>query len=171
MHRKLLTVLAATLFLAACSSDPEESGQADAGGAATQPAAQPQAEAAPMPAPENPPPPTLEEFVGTDRVYFDYDQSDLTPNARATLDQVATFLSTRQVITLTIEGHCDERGTREYNLALGERRANAIRDYLIALGINQGRLATISYGKERPAVLGSSESIWAQNRRGVFVVN
>jgi peptidoglycan-associated lipoprotein len=74
-------------------------------------------------------------------------------------------------VTLTVEGHADERGTREYNLALGERRANSVRDYLVALGINPARLSTVSYGEERPAVLGSSESAWAQNRRGVFAVN
>src|SRR3546814_1813584 len=70
-----------------------------------------------------------------------------------------------------IEGHADERGTREYNLALGDRRANAVRDYLVALGTNPARLSTVSYGEERPAVLGSNDSAWAQNRRGVFVVN
>jgi peptidoglycan-associated lipoprotein len=74
-------------------------------------------------------------------------------------------------VTITIEGHCDERGTREYNLALGERRAAATKSYLVALGVSPDRLSTISYGKERPAVLGSNESAWAQNRRAVFVVN
>ena len=74
-------------------------------------------------------------------------------------------------VTLSIEGHCDERGTREYNLALGERRANSVRSYMEALGIDGSRLSVISFGKERPAVLGSNESAWAQNRRGVFVVN
>ena len=74
-------------------------------------------------------------------------------------------------MTLTIEGHCDDRGTREYNLALGERRANSVHSYMLALGIDPGRISTISYGKERPAVLGANEVAWAQNRRGVFVVN
>jgi peptidoglycan-associated lipoprotein len=80
-------------------------------------------------------------------------------------------MTTYQNVTITIEGHADERGTREYNLALGERRADAARDYLVALGVEGGRLSTISYGKERPAVLGSNEESWAQNRRDVFVVN
>ena len=79
-------------------------------------------------------------------------------------------MKTYPAVTLTIEGHADERGTREYNLALGDRRANSVRDYLIALGIDPNRLTTISYGKERPSVLGSNEDSWAQNRRGVFVV-
>ncbi len=87
------------------------------------------------------------------------------------LDQVSVWMQTYPSVTLTIEGHCDERGTREYNLALGERRASSVNDYLVALGIEPSRLSTISFGKERPAVLGSSESAWAQNRRGVLVVN
>jgi peptidoglycan-associated lipoprotein len=74
-------------------------------------------------------------------------------------------------VSVTVEGHCDERGTREYNLALGERRATAVRNALVALGISPNRIKTISYGKERPAVLGSNEAAWAQNRRGVTVIN
>ena len=88
-----------------------------------------------------------------------------------TLQNLADWLTTYQGVIITVEGHCDERGTREYNLALGARRASAARDYLIALGVNPNRIDTISYGKERPAVLGSNESAWAQNRRGVFLVN
>ncbi|MGH6946405.1 MAG: peptidoglycan-associated lipoprotein Pal [Kiloniellales bacterium] len=106
-----------------------------------------------------------------DRVFFDYDQSDLTGDARGTVERLAVWLNTYPAVTLVVEGHCDERGTREYNLALGERRANSVRDYLIALGIDGNRVSTISYGKERPAVLGSNEQAWAQNRRGVFVVS
>jgi peptidoglycan-associated lipoprotein len=80
-------------------------------------------------------------------------------------------MKTNANVTVTIEGHCDERGTREYNLALGERRANAVKNVLVALGIPAQRISTISYGKERPAVVGSTEAAWAQNRRGVTVVN
>jgi peptidoglycan-associated lipoprotein len=94
----------------------------------------------------------------------------LKPQARSTIEALAAWMNEHPGVALTIEGHCDERGTREYNLALGERRANAVRDYLVALGISGNRLGTISYGKERPAVPGSNESAWAQNRRGVFVV-
>ena len=100
-------------------------------------------------------------------VYFDYDQSSLTSEAQATLDRQAAFLKASPSFRLVIEGHCDERGTREYNLALGDRRASAVRDYLVAKGINASRLSTISYGKERPSVGGSNETSYALNRRSV----
>jgi peptidoglycan-associated lipoprotein len=106
-----------------------------------------------------------------DRVFFDYDKSDLSPEARATVEALAAWMNSYPATTIGIEGHCDERGTREYNLALGERRASSVHDYLVALGVAPNRLTTISYGKERPAVLGSNEESWAQNRRDVFVVN
>ena len=100
-------------------------------------------------------------------VYFDYDQSSLTSEAQATLDRQAAFLKASPSFRLVIEGHCDERGTREYNLALGDRRASAVRDYLVAKGINASRLSTISYGKERPSVGGSNDTSYALNRRSV----
>ena len=106
-----------------------------------------------------------------DRVFFDYDRSDLKSEAQETVEKVAAWMLTYPDVILALEGHCDERGTREYNLALGERRANSVRSYLLALGIDANRLTTISYGKERPSVLGSNEAAWTQNRRGVFVVN
>jgi len=112
----------------------------------------------------------LQANVG-DRVFFSLDRSDLTPEARATLDRQADWLRRYPNVVVTIEGHCDERGTREYNIGLGHRRANAARNYLIALGISPQRLDTTSYGKERPEVLGSSEVSWAQNRRAVTAVN
>lgn len=105
-----------------------------------------------------------------DRVFFGYDRYDLSAEARATLDRQARLLTAQRAITVVIEGHCDERGTREYNLALGERRANAVRDYFIALGIAPTRIRTVSYGDERPSVVGSGEDVWAQNRRAVTVV-
>jgi len=106
-----------------------------------------------------------------DRIFFDFDRADLRTDARAQVDKWGEFLKKYPQVTVTIEGHCDERGTREYNLALGERRAAAARRYLVALGIDGKRIATISYGKERPAVIGSDEAAWAQNRRDVMVVN
>ena len=120
-----------------------------------------------------PTPGTQEHLVVNvgDRVFFDFDKSDLTPEARATVEALAVWMNNYPATTITIEGHCDERGTREYNLALGERRSSSVRDYLAALGVDSNRLSTISYGKERPAVLGSNEEAWAQNRRDVFVVN
>ena len=104
-------------------------------------------------------------------VYFDYDQSTLTAEAQATLDRQAAFLKASPSFRITIEGHCDERGTREYNLALGDRRASAARDYLVAKGINASRLSTISYGKERPSVGGSNETSYSLNRRSVSKID
>ncbi|MFQ5955462.1 MAG: peptidoglycan-associated lipoprotein Pal [Kiloniellales bacterium] len=114
-----------------------------------------------------------EDFVINvgDRVFFDTDKSELKPEARKTLERQAAWLQQFPTHTITVEGHCDERGTREYNLALGERRATAVKSYLVALGIDPNRIATISYGKERPEALGSNEAAWTQNRRGVSVLN
>ena len=106
-----------------------------------------------------------------DRVFFDYDQTDIKPEGQQTLQKQAEWLRHYPNIAVTIEGHCDERGTREYNLALGERRAQAAKNVLVASGIPASRISTISYGKERPAVVGSSEESYAQNRRAVTVIN
>lgn len=106
-----------------------------------------------------------------DRVFFGYDQFEVSPESAATLDKQAEWLRANPSITLTIEGHCDERGTREYNLALGQKRAASVQRYLAAAGIDNNRLQTLSFGKERPAVAGSSADVWAQNRRAVSVVN
>ena len=102
-----------------------------------------------------------------DRVFYALNKSNLSSAARATLEKQAAWLKKYDGVKVTVEGHADERGTREYNLALGERRANAVREHLISLGVSADRIATISYGKERPAVLGSNAAAWAQNRRGV----
>ena len=106
-----------------------------------------------------------------DRVFFGYDQVDLTSEARATLDRQAQWLKQYGNVSVTIEGHSDERGTREYNLALGDRRASAAKNYLVARGISPNRVATLSYGKERPAIGASGEQAWSQNRRAVTMVN
>ena len=106
-----------------------------------------------------------------DRVFFGYDSSDLDSDALELLQDQVAWLKQNSDVTITIEGHCDERGTREYNLALGEKRAQAVKNYLIGLGINPDRVSTISYGKERPAVVGSNDGAWAQNRRSVTLVN
>jgi len=105
------------------------------------------------------------------RVHFELDRYDLTPEAQATLRQQAALLQNYPQFVVTIEGHADERGTREYNLALGERRADAVRNYLMALGISPDRVAVISYGKERPECPGADEQCWSQNRRGVTVAS
>ena len=106
-----------------------------------------------------------------DTVLFAFDSSQLSADDMATLDRQAAFLNANPSYRVKIEGHADERGTREYNLALGERRASATRDYLVARGVDGSRIRIVSYGKERPAVVGSNEDAWAKNRRAVTVLN
>jgi peptidoglycan-associated lipoprotein len=120
-------------------------------------------------------PGSREDFIRTvglqgDRVFFDTDEYDLDDRDRQTLDAQAQWLTRYPAVRVTIEGHADERGTRDYNLALGDRRANAAKNYLAARGVSSGRMTVISYGKERPEALGSDESAWAQNRRSVTVL-
>ena len=105
-----------------------------------------------------------------DTVYFTFDSFALDGQAQQTLDQQAGILLKNQGVSVIVEGHCDDRGTREYNLALGERRATAVKDYLVAYGVNPNRIRVVSYGKERPAVLGPTEAAWAKNRRATTVV-
>lgn len=112
----------------------------------------------------------LEQNVG-DRVFFGYDSATLSSSAQATLQRQADWLKEYGNLNVVAEGHADERGTRAYNLALGERRANAARNYLVSLGVSPSRITVVSYGKERPAVLGSNEQAWAQNRRAVTVIS
>ena len=106
-----------------------------------------------------------------DRVFFNYDSAELDTDAKELLQDQVAWLKQYSDVSVIIEGHCDERGTREYNLALGEKRAQSVKNYLINLGISADRVSTISYGKERPAVVGSSDGAWAQNRRSVTIVN
>jgi peptidoglycan-associated lipoprotein len=160
---KFLAVAAVGMLVAACSSDPAPTASTGGAGAATT-AAAPAASIAPG---------TVQDFqvnVG-DRVFFDYDKFEVKPAGKATLDKQAAWLKRYGQWKVVIEGHADERGTREYNLALGERRANAVKTYLVNQGIPANRVTTISYGKERPVALGSNEAAWAQNRRGVTVLS
>lgn len=113
----------------------------------------------------------LDAAADASLVYFGYDRYDLSSNARAGLQAQAAWLQAHGDAKITVEGHCDERGTREYNLALGDRRANSVKNYLVALGVDPTRIHTVSYGKERPAVTGTGETSWAQNRRGYTRVN
>jgi peptidoglycan-associated lipoprotein len=129
------------------------------------------------PPPPPPPPPTRpsktfeEEFTENVRdVYFDYDKSDVRDDQKSTLADAASFLKTNASVKFSIEGHCDERGSEEYNLGLGDRRANAVKNYLISLGIDAGRMNPISYGKERPQCREASEDCYQKNRRGHFVM-
>ena len=163
MRFKVLSMFAAVLLLAACETASDQSantagqgGGTGQGGSATQIR-----------------PGSQEDLVANvgDRVFFDFDKSDLKPEARRTIERWSAWLKQYPNVTVTIEGHCDERGTREYNIALGERRAASAKNFLTSLGIDARRVATISYGKERPAVVGSNEAAWSQNRRGVMVVN
>lgn len=117
-------------------------------------------------------PGTTEDFVARaeDRVFFAFDRYNLDQKAKKAIQSQANWLLKYSDKKVTIEGHADERGTREYNLALGERRADSAKKYLVSLGVAADRIKTISYGKERPAVMGSNEAAWAQNRRAVTVV-
>jgi peptidoglycan-associated lipoprotein len=126
---------------------------------------------APPPPPAQAPQPSLDElFLKEVRdAYFDYDKADIRPDTRAALTKTADFLKNYPQIKVTIEGHCDERGSTEYNLALGDRRASAVKQFLMSLGISADRLSTVSYGKEKPFCMESNESCWQQNRRGHFV--
>ena len=166
-----LATLTAALVLTACATREPPPAPAAA------PPAPPPAAQAPQAAP--PPPPVasvvpgsrqdFEQNVG-DRVFFDYDRSDLDQQDRDVLQRQAQWLQRYPSVTLVVEGHADERGTREYNLALGARRAAAVREFLTSLGINGARVETISYGKERPLCAESTEQCWQQNRRGMSVI-
>lgn len=170
MALRFISVLAALLLLAACETASEKSGTGSgAGGAAASGAGSGETTSAVLPGPK---PGSAEDFVVNvgDRVFFDFDKYNLKPKARETLRRQAAWLKRYAGVVITVEGHCDERGTREYNLALGERRANSAKNYLVALGVNPNRIRTISYGKERPAVAGSNKAAWAQNRRAITSV-
>jgi peptidoglycan-associated lipoprotein len=168
MGARILSLLAVMVLVAGCSHQPKDAGSITTEGGMTSNVT---ASPAPVQA-AGPTPGTQQDLVVNvgDRVFFGYDKYDLSPEARTTIEKQAAWLKTYPHINVSVEGHCDERGTREYNLALGEKRATAVRNYLVALGIEPARLQTISYGKERPAVTGSDETAWAQNRRGVLVV-
>jgi peptidoglycan-associated lipoprotein len=163
MLARLIAVAAALLMLAACGSTPEPApvgpggpggGPGGISGSRVGPGSQQD----------------LASSAG-DRVFFAYDQADITPEAQQILQRQSDWLRRYSNVSVTIEGHCDERGTREYNLALGERRAQAVKNVLVALGIPTARVSTISYGKERPEIPHSDDQSYAQNRRGVTAVN
>ncbi|MCS6930728.1 MAG: peptidoglycan-associated lipoprotein Pal [Acetobacteraceae bacterium] len=151
MNTRILGAFAAAALLAACAT-ADQSGQ-QGGAGQIRPGSQ-------------------EDLVANvgDRIFFDFDRAVIRPDQRPVLERQARWLAQYPSVQVTIEGHADERGTREYNIALGQRRANAARDTLVALGVSGARIQTISYGKDRPAALGSTEEAWAQNRRAVTVV-
>ncbi len=156
--KTLLAALMAAGLLAACSNTDENAAATGAGGASA-------AGGAIRPGSQE----DLVANVG-DRVFFDTDSSSVRGDQRPVLERQAAWLRTNAAVQVMVEGHADERGTREYNLALGQRRANAARDLLVAGGTSGARITTISYGKDRPDALGSSEDSWARNRRAVTVV-
>ena len=166
MRFKVLGLAAAmALALAACASTPDST--ANSSGSGDKMAHKMTTETAP--AKEMTLAEKFQVDVG-DRVFFDFDKFNIKPDQRKTLDRQVAWLKAHPEVLVTIEGHTDERGTREYNLALGERRANSVKDYLVLQGISAKRLKTVSYGEERPVALGSNEAAWAQNRRAVTVV-
>ena len=162
----IAVTLASALALSACKKQPPEE--------LPPPPQQTQVTPTPTPPPSGPIPGTQQHFAqvmqGRDTIYFDTDKYDIDAEDQAALRQQATYLQQYPGIRATIEGHCDERGTREYNLALGERRANAAKNFLVSLGIAADRLSTVSYGKERPVATGSNEQAWARNRRAVTII-
>lgn len=177
MIKRILTLVAATALLAACetasttdssatssSSTTATTGTSTATSTATTTAAAAET--------ETPAEKMKREFtkVGT-TILFDFDSSQISDYARTVLDRQAAFLKAQPEARIILGGHADERGTREYNLALGERRAAAARDYLVAKGVNSARIRIISYGKERPTAVGSNEAAWRLNRRAESVLN
>ena len=164
-HLVTTLTLASAIALAGCAKKPPEQ---------LPPEPQDVVAPAPTPTPSGPTPGSQAHFSramqGADTIYFDTDRFNIDSEDSARLRKQAQYMQEYPNIRATIEGHCDERGTREYNIALGERRANAAKNYLVSLGIPESRLTTVSYGKERPVALASNEAAWAQNRRAVTVI-
>ena len=154
---KLAVMLVVALSIGACAKNPLNSDEQNPGLANASAAT----------------PGSQQDFVVNvgDRVFFESDSSELTPQAVATLEKQAQWLRSYHQYAFLIEGHADERGTREYNIALGARRAQAVRDYLVSRGVSGQRMRTISYGKERPVAVCNDISCWSQNRRAVTVLN
>ncbi len=161
MQMKIAAALAAAALLAACSSTPETATTGAANGAGAGAATT----AGVVPGSQQ----DLATNVG-DRVYFAFDSSRLSPDDQTTLDRQSEWLQRYPQVGVQVAGNCDDRGTEEYNLALGQRRANAARDYLAARGVNPGRVQTISFGKDRPIALGDNEEAWAKNRNATTSV-
>jgi len=157
-----VVAISVAIMLSGCAKKPVQTQQAAAAAPAPTPSAPP---------PSGPAPDSIEYFntVVGNVVNFAYDKYDLDAAAQSKLKGQATWLKQYAARTLTVEGHCDERGTREYNLGLGDRRANSVRQFLIAEGVAANRIKTISYGKERPACVSSDEACYARNRRGASV--
>ena len=169
---KLLTSALLVFFLAACSTTPKDTADSSGSGS-TSTSSDVSSSGDTDSASTSIEPGSQEDLIVNvgDRVFFNYDSAELDTDAQELLQDQVAWLKQYSNVSVIIEGHCDERGTREYNLALGEKRAQSVKNYLINLGISSDRVSTISYGKERPAVVGSNDGAWAQNRRSVTIVN
>lgn len=160
MNAKMITALAAVALLAACSNNPEQPAAATTSGTGASAST------------GGPAPGSEEDLVANvgDRVFYAFDSSVLSSEAQGTLDRQSGWLGRYPQVSVQVAGNTDDRGTEEYNLALGQRRANAARDYLVARGVSSSRITTISYGKDRPTALGDNEEAWAQNRNAITSV-
>ncbi len=168
MFQRIFVLFAATFLFAACETASNVSGDS----ASTNTSSSGSGSASSSSASDSAIMTNSEQLADVgNTVYFGFDSSELTEEAKTTLNRQAAFLNVNPTLVIVVEGHADERGTREYNLALGDRRGTAVRDYLLAKGLNEARIRTISYGKERPVVEGSSEGSWTKNRRAATVLN
>ena len=170
---KLLASALLVFFLAACSTTPKDTADSSGSGSTSTSSDVSSSGETESSASASIEPGSQEDLIVNvgDRVFFNYDSAELDTDAQELLQDQVAWLKQYSSVSVIIEGHCDERGTREYNLALGEKRAQSVKNYLINLGISADRVSTISYGKERPAVVGSNDGAWAQNRRSVTIVN
>ena len=180
MFQRLLALFAVAFLFAACETASNVTGDSASGSSSSSATGSTSATAASESATATAPSSATSATQMSDAeklaqvgntVYFGFDSAELSGSAQATLDRQAAFLNVNPALVVIVEGHADERGTREYNLALGDRRAIAVRDYLLAKGLNSARIRTVSYGKERPAVSGSNEDAWEKNRRAATVLN
>lgn len=165
MHFRILGLFAAVLLVAACQTKPSDT--MVSAGEGTTPISTVDVISDPIPNLE------IQKYLSTnigDRVYFGFNKYNIGQASATRLERQASWLKDNPGLVVTIEGNCDERGTREYNLGLGERRANAVKNYLAALGVDSSRINTLSFGKESPVALGSNEEAWAQNRNAQTVV-
>ena len=176
MFMKFFTGALLVFFLAACSTTPKDTADSSGSGSTSSTSdvsSSGDGDQAATDETASIVPGSQEDLIVNvgDRVFFNYDSFELDADAQELLQDQVAWLKQYSDVSIIIEGHCDERGTREYNLALGEKRAQSVKNYLISLGISSNRVSTISYGKERPAVVGSNDGAWSQNRRSVTTVN
>jgi len=177
MVQKILMSMLLSFFITACATTPKDTSDSSGSGSGSSSSSSSVSSSSDSSSDDDSSagivPGSQEDLIVNvgDRVFFGYDSSELDSDNQELLQDQVAWLKQYSDVSVTIEGHCDERGTREYNLALGEKRAQAVKNYLISLGISESRVSTISYGKERPAVIGSNDGAWSQNRRSVTKVN